>query len=84
VVNLVHPLPPALHLDDDTLDGITGPLAEQIAYHRELTALAEGERAELESLIALAGGAPVCEVPLLDHDVHDVDALIELGGVLVD
>jgi anion-transporting ArsA/GET3 family ATPase len=87
VVNLVHPMPPTLHLADDALEAIeatAGPLAAQIAYHRELTALAEGERREIESLIALADGAPVCEVPLLDHDVHDVDALIELGGVLVD
>jgi len=84
VVNLVHPLPASLHLPDDELDAITGPLAEQIAYHRELTALALAERDELETLVALAEGAPVCEVPLLDHDVHDVAALIELGGILVD
>jgi len=84
VVNLVHPLPASLHLPDNELDAITGPLAEQITYHRELTALAMAERDELETLVALAEGAPVCEVPLLDHDVHDVAALIELGGILVD
>ena len=84
VANLVHPLPASLRLSDAELDGVTGPLADQIAYHRELTALALAERDELETLVALAGGAPVCEVPLLDHDVHDVAALIELSGVLVD
>jgi anion-transporting ArsA/GET3 family ATPase len=81
VVNLVHPLPPPLAGDFD-LDQLDGPLAEQVAYHRELTALATAERVELASLLALADGAPVREVPLLDHDVHDVDALAELGQLI--
>jgi anion-transporting ArsA/GET3 family ATPase len=84
VANLVHPVPAALHLSDDLLDSVEGPLAAQIAYHRELTELATAERAELDGLVEVARGAPVCEVPLLDHDVHDVEALVELGRVLVD
>jgi anion-transporting ArsA/GET3 family ATPase len=83
VVNLVHPLPPALHLGTDELDALTGPLAEQVAYHRELTELALAERREMETLEELAEGAPVLDVPLLDHDVHDLEALVELGTVLV-
>ncbi len=81
VVNLVHPLPPPLSAELDTAS-VDGPLAEQLAYHRELTDLAMAERAELASLVALADGAPVREVPLLDHDVHDVDALVELGRII--
>lgn len=83
VVNLVHPLPPALRLDPRTIAGLDGPLAEQVAYHRELTELAEAERREMEKLEELADGAPLVDVPLLDHDVHDVAALTELGAVLV-
>jgi anion-transporting ArsA/GET3 family ATPase len=84
VVNLVHPMPPELGADLTAidLDQVDGPLAEQLAYHRELTELAAAERVELASLLALADGAPVREVPLLDHDVHDVDALAELGQLI--
>lgn len=78
VINLIHPLPPPLSFDHV----VTGPLAAQIEYHRELTELAQAERRELRSLVDLANGAPVCEVPLLDHDVHDVTALSELGALL--
>ena len=83
VVNLVHPLPPALSLDDAQVAALHGPLAEQVAYHRELSQLAAAERLELQSLVDLAAGAPVCEVPLLDHDVHDVQSLGELGTLLI-
>ncbi len=85
VVNMVHPLPPTLspELVDSFHDGtLDGPLAEQVAYHLELSALAEAERTELNSLVALAGDATVCTVPLLDHDVHDLAALGELGALL--
>jgi anion-transporting ArsA/GET3 family ATPase len=83
VVNLVHPAPPALSLSELDIAAIDGPLAEQLAYHSELAALAAAERHELQALVDLAGDAPVCEVPLLDHDVHDVEALGELGALLV-
>lgn len=83
VVNLVHPEPPPLALDADAVAALDGPLAEQIAYHRELTMLADAERAELQALVTLAAGAPMREVPLLDHDVHDLAALRELGELLV-
>ena len=65
VVNLVHPLPPALHPDElSGLDALDGPLAEQVAYHRELAAVAEAERREMATLAELARGAPVRDVPL--------------------
>jgi len=86
VINMVHPQPPPLSvalvgaLADGTL---VGPLAEQVGYHAELAALADAERVELQTLVALAGDAAVREVPLLDHDVHDVAALHELGSLLI-
>jgi anion-transporting ArsA/GET3 family ATPase len=85
VVNLLHPLPPPLsaELVEAYHDGdLGGPLAEQVAYHLELGTLATAERTELTALVALAGDATVCTVPLLDHDVHDLDALSELGALL--
>jgi anion-transporting ArsA/GET3 family ATPase len=81
VANMVHPLPPALPASFDTT-GVTGPLADHIAYHHDLRTLALAERDELEGLRLLARGAPLCEVPLLDHDVHDVPALIELAALM--
>ena len=78
---MVHPLPPALPASFDTT-GVTGPLADHIAYHHDLRTLALAERDELEGLRLLARGAPLCEVPLLDHDVHDVPALIELAALM--
>ncbi|MGK0277003.1 MAG: anion-transporting ArsA/GET3 family ATPase [Ilumatobacter sp.] len=84
VVNLIHPLPEALTADDAALlaDLDDGPLAEHVAWHKELTALATAERAELVSLEALAGDAPIIELPLLDHDIHDVPGLIDLSARL--
>jgi anion-transporting ArsA/GET3 family ATPase len=82
VVNLIHPLPPPLSFDDTVPPDAATPLAAQIAFHRELHALAVAERAELQSLVDLAGQSVVREIPLLDHDVHDVHALVELGGLL--
>lgn len=83
VVNLVHPTPHPLSLDDDEITALEGPLAEQVAHHLELSELAAAERVEVASLVELAGAAPLREVPLLDHDVHDLDTLGELGALLV-
>jgi anion-transporting ArsA/GET3 family ATPase len=80
VVNLVHPMPdPLVGLDDVE----PGPLADQLDYHRELTALAISERAEMEELLHLADGVAVAEVPLLEVDVHDVEGLTRLADLLV-
>jgi len=80
VVNLVHPMPaPLVGLDDVA----PGPLADQVAYHRELTALAESERAEMTELLHLADGVAVAEVPLLEVDIHDVAGLTRLAAIIV-
>lgn len=86
VVNLVHPLP----ADIDGLDGVLDPdrmpagqLADQLAHHRDLTALAVAEREELEPFVTAARPSAVAELPLLDSDVHDLDGLRRLADLLV-
>jgi anion-transporting ArsA/GET3 family ATPase len=49
----------------------------------ELVATAAAERDQLGTLVAAAAGAPVVWVPLLDDDVHDLDGLARLGGLLL-
>jgi anion-transporting ArsA/GET3 family ATPase len=49
----------------------------------ELTEQREAELAGLARLTALAGSAPVVEVPLRATDVHDLAGLIDLGGDLL-
>jgi len=85
VVNLIHPLPEPLSDDDlDLLADIgDGPLADQVAWHGELSKLAIAERHELITLEKLAGDAPVVELPLLEVDIHDVPGLVGLAGRLV-
>jgi anion-transporting ArsA/GET3 family ATPase len=85
VVNLIHPLPIELSEDDEALlvDLDDGPLVEQLAWHRELLGLARAERHEIASLEALAGVAPIIELPLLDVDIHDVPGLVGLAERLV-
>lgn len=80
VVNLLHPQPPEIGELPVVGDG---PLAEQLEYYVELSDLARAERAEIEGLERLAGEAPVVELPLLDEDVHDVDGLGVLAGLMV-
>jgi anion-transporting ArsA/GET3 family ATPase len=84
VVNLVHPLPPTLEPFDVLSRLDAGPLADQVAQHRSLTQLALAERAELAVLAEGAGDAPVVRVPLLSHDVHDLDGLAEVAALLAD
>lgn len=81
VVNLVHPLIDELAMSTDE-PPVSSPLADQVAYHRELRSLALAERDEIEALTAAAGDVVVVEVPLLDHDVHDIAALTEIGTLL--
>nr|MCH9835518.1 hypothetical protein [bacterium] len=85
VVNLIHPMPEPLTDDDEALlAGIdTGPLGDQLEWHRELTSLANAERQELVDLKRLAGEAPVIELPLLNVDIHDVPGLVGLAERLV-
>lgn len=86
VVNLIHPMPePLTAADRAALDDIgEGPLAEQVAWHDELTALATSERDEIAVLEDLAEDVVVVELPLLAVDVHDVEGLIGLADRLVE
>jgi anion-transporting ArsA/GET3 family ATPase len=86
VVNLVHPRPPTIEglsgdLDPDVLG--PGPFSDQLAHHRDLTVLADAERAELAPFESDASPAAVRQLPLLDHDVHDVEGLSLLAELLV-
>jgi anion-transporting ArsA/GET3 family ATPase len=80
VINLVHPVPPALVGMPVVGEG---PLADHIAYHRDLSALATSEREQMVALMAVADGAPVTEIPLLEDDVHDLAGLSRLAALLV-
>jgi anion-transporting ArsA/GET3 family ATPase len=79
VVNLVHPAPGAVHVPD----GVTGDLADLLAAHTDLTAIAVGEAVEIDALAAVAGGATLVRVPMLDDDVHDLAGLARLGELLL-
>ena len=84
VVNLIHPMPePITVADRAALDGLDdGPLADQVAWHDELTELATAEREEIAGLADLAEDVIVVELPLLAVDVHDVDGLVGLAEQL--
>jgi anion-transporting ArsA/GET3 family ATPase len=85
VVNLIHPMPePLTAADRAALDGLDdGPLADQVAWHDELTELATAEREEIAGLADLAEDVVVVELPLLAVDVHDVEGLLGLAEQLV-
>jgi anion-transporting ArsA/GET3 family ATPase len=80
VINLVYPTPVAL--GDELPEVGPGPLADQVAFHRELSALAADEATEMQRLRDLADGAALVEVPLID-DVHDLAGLTTLGAHLL-
>jgi anion-transporting ArsA/GET3 family ATPase len=86
IANMMHPMPPACDLDDTTVPPGSA-LADQLDYHRELTALATAERIELGELWQTTGangdGPTRIEIPLLDRDVHGLDTLTELADLLV-
>ncbi|MGB0111671.1 MAG: ArsA-related P-loop ATPase [Ilumatobacteraceae bacterium] len=86
IVNLIHPLPlPIAAADRAVLDEIgDGPLADHVAWHDEMMALATAERDELAVLADLAEDVTVVELPLLSVDVHDVDGLVGLSERLVE
>ncbi len=84
VVNLIHPMPEPLSAADRAMlaDLDDGPLAEQVAWHDELTDLATSERDEIAVLADLAEDVVVVELPLLAVDVHDVAGLVGLADQL--
>ncbi len=59
-------------------DAATGDVAALWRNLAELRALGAAAREELAPLADLLGGGPLVEVPLLDGDVHDLDALAEI------
>ncbi len=77
IVNMVHPTPAPL---STTIT--TGPLADLIAFHHDLGVLAVSEAGVIDDLLALAPNVPVARVPLLDEDVHDLDALTRLAALI--
>ncbi len=85
VVNLIHPMPEQLTAADRVAlaDLDDGPLAEQVAWHDELTDLATAERDEIAGLADLAEDVVVVELALMPVDVHDVDGLVGLADRLV-
>ncbi len=52
------------------------------ANYDELVAIAAAEHAQLEPLVADVMPAPVCWVPMLSGDVHDISSLHEIRGLL--
>lgn len=84
VVNLIHPMPEPLAPADRAVlaDLDDGPLADHVAWHDELTALATAERNELAALADLAEDVAVVELPLMPVDVHDVAGLVGLAEQL--
>ena len=83
VINLVHPMPPSLDGWPELADLPEGPLAEHVAYHRDLLALATSEREEMSGLINVVSDVEVTEVPLLEVDVHDIEGLTRLAALLI-
>jgi anion-transporting ArsA/GET3 family ATPase len=57
-------------------------LAAQYANLAEFNEIAERERAHIEAVRVRTGMAPVAFVPYLAHDVHDFEALAEIGAIL--
>ena len=96
-MNRVHPrfgteLAVGLRARADSLRTLKVSGAEAVAARARLSAcyenladfneIAEAERAHIESVRVRTGDAPVSFVPYLAHDVHDFEALAEVGRIL--
>lgn len=88
IVNRLHPdvagtldrtVLDAADQDDQDVDPV---LATLVGNLRQLDAVRRAEVASLSPLVELTEPAPVALLPLLDSDVHDLDALVEIGGHL--
>lgn len=66
----------------DVPEDISRDLASLVANVAELRAIRDAELASLQPLLDLAGDAPVALLALLDHDVHDLDALDQIRADL--
>ncbi|HEY5011548.1 MAG TPA: hypothetical protein VIK61_02440, partial [Acidimicrobiia bacterium] len=96
VVNRVHPtfggeLSEGLRLRGAELRETTGTEAQVAAAQRlgalydnlgDFNEIAARERGHLAGLTARIGSAAVAFVPFLSHDVHDLEALSEIGRLL--
>ncbi|MGH9183819.1 MAG: ArsA family ATPase [Acidimicrobiales bacterium] len=82
VANRLHPRFGPGSADDDrrraaALAGTA--LGALYAGRADLRCLADGEESHLAELAARVGPAPVTRVPILDHDVHDLEGLAEIS-----
>lgn len=62
-------------VDIEIADDASSDLAALVANVVELRAIRDAELAALQPLLDLADDSPVALLPLLDQDVHDLDAL---------
>ena len=97
VVNRVHPRGPAAPTREELIDKLTerpelrGYTADDVLQaaadfdrtYRDFQALAEIDASQVERLRAVAGDAPLVQVPLFDQDVHDMDGLSLIGRHLL-
>jgi hypothetical protein len=97
VVNRVHPRGPAAptaerlrellaarpELRGYTPDDLARAAGDLERTYGDFQSLAEIDAAQVERLRAIAGEAPIVEVPLFDHDVHDVEGLLLVDRYLI-
>jgi len=61
-------------------DDVAGRAAENLL---DFQSLADRDRANIERLRARVGAESIVEVPLLDHDVHDLEGLSAVSAHLL-
>ncbi|MSO37193.1 MAG: ArsA family ATPase [Acidimicrobiia bacterium] len=97
IINRVHPrftnsptaelLARTQSLQDIAVSGLErraarGRLAAGYTNLANFAEIADRERAHIETVRVRTGAAPVSFVPYLSHDVHDFEALAEIGSIL--
>ncbi|MDQ1412441.1 MAG: hypothetical protein QOE07_1029 [Acidimicrobiaceae bacterium] len=87
IVNRLHPrfgqVPSVLTSPEAAAVPAAAPLAALVGNLRDLEGIAEREERYLKSLTRQVAPAPVVRVPLLDHDVHDLNGLGQVGRYLL-
>ena len=58
-------------------DPTAGRAAQNLVHYQ---ALADRDRENIASLERRIGSGPIVEVPLLDHDIHDLEGVAAVGG----
>ena len=86
IVNRAHPQFGAGSADDaaQAAEAASGTLAELWGNVRDLRRLREAEMDTLAALAEVVGGERLVVLPLLDHDVHDLDGLHAIADHLFD